>query len=142
MTDAKTPPGPDDPDEKHYAELALAEATQAVHLASTGQPGAQRAFLRSWHAVISSYAADAEESKHRSLAWERAETYEGELMEIRKALSMDEGEDHAEVVREIGLYREQLATATEKLAEVRRLLRNTGVDSLAPVPRILGVLNR
>jgi hypothetical protein len=82
VTDAKTPPGPDDLDEKHYAELAVTEAAQAVHLAATGQPGAQRAFLRSWHAVLSGYAADAEESKHRALAWERAEAAEAKLEEI------------------------------------------------------------
>jgi hypothetical protein len=115
-------PAPDAPDEKDYAETALAEADRAVRLIQARQPGAHLAFLRSWQAILTGLHSEATESKHRRLAWDRAEAAEEQLAEIRTALDMSDTEDHAEVVKEIGIYREHTEDLGRKVSKTRKIL--------------------
>ena len=110
---ADIPPAPADdaPTDREQARRALRHAGEALRLASAGLPGAQRAFLRSWHQVLASAAAQAEEDENRRRAWDEVERLEAVLQRMAEVANDTE------------------STPERKLPQIRALLRQAGAET-------------
>lgn len=94
MTDeVEMPPRPGGRSEMDRAEEMLGHAKRAVEFTEMAAPmwrSAEQEFFRSWLAMLQAHADDAEESRHRQLAWDRAEQAEEKLRQIGEIVASAE----------------------------------------------------